>query len=499
MSFGLTDTGFVLKRLTDIKNEIEESLRESLGTINTSPESVFGQIIGVFSKQSADFWEQLENVYLSYFPATAGGQSLDYAVQFTGITRLPATESQVIAQLEGAEGTVISAGQQLSLSVTGEVFELLQNVTITSAKMQRFKVSIPVDHDTDKAKDSTLFRVTINSNNYDYTTGIDETIYTVASSLASAIDSGESDVSATVPATADGSLTCQQDPSAVDTPLGLNEIFSGSVNTEIDIEEIWTPGNYEAQITGATPVPSGSLNVIETPVSGLNQSTNISDGVTGRDIETDAELRQRRLNSLQIGSAGTIDAIRSFIEQNVSDVSAVFVYENRTDLTDVEGRPPHSIEVVVDGGDDNEIAQAIWDTKPGGIQTYSDTGDSGDATDANGDNQIMNFTRPSSLDMYVEVLYELYNEESFPTDGEDLIKEAVLDYGNTLDIGEDVIPQRFFGYIYEAVSGLSTLEVRVKEGAPPSAADIVQIPISARNRAVFSDTPSNRLVITFVP
>ena len=47
--FGVTPTGVVLKRLPDIKADIEAGERSTFGEIDTDPDSVFGQYIGVFA------------------------------------------------------------------------------------------------------------------------------------------------------------------------------------------------------------------------------------------------------------------------------------------------------------------------------------------------------------------------------------------------------------------------------------------------------------------
>lgn len=46
------------------------------------------------------------------------------------------------------------------------------------------------------------------------------------------------------------------------------------------------------------------------------------------------------------------------------------MYENRTNETDSEGRPPHSVEAVVDGGSNSDIAEQILATVSAGITTY---------------------------------------------------------------------------------------------------------------------------------
>jgi hypothetical protein len=61
----------------------------------------------------------------------------------------------------------------------------------------------------------------------------------------------------------------------------------------------------------------------------------------------------------------------------------------------------------------------------------------------------------------MEIDYTKYDEEAFSATGEQGIKDAALAYGNTLNIGVDVIPQRFFGNIFGNVQGLSSLVIRI--------------------------------------
>src|SRR5690606_23460185 len=69
--------------------------------------------------------------------------------------------------------------------------------------------------------------------------------------------------------------------------------------------------NLTATEVGAKDAPIGTLTVIETPVSGLDRGDNQNSTILGRLIETDAELRIRRANTLTVGGNSTPDAIRS--------------------------------------------------------------------------------------------------------------------------------------------------------------------------------------------
>lgn len=122
MTFGLTPLGFNAKRLADIKQDLENAMIAQFGDVNIDPQSVFGQQIGVLSKQFADIWENLEDVYFSQYPNSAESVALDNVVQLNGITRLPAQYTKVTAVCTGNESTAIPAGSLAKIPNTNNVF-----------------------------------------------------------------------------------------------------------------------------------------------------------------------------------------------------------------------------------------------------------------------------------------------------------------------------------------------------------------------------------------
>lgn len=161
---------------------------------------------------------------------------------------------------------------------------------------------------------------------------------------------------------------------------------------------------FEAEITGPVQAPSGTLTVIATPVVGWSAITNNEDATPGRNSDSTEDLRVRREQALARAGSSTAAAIRADVLA-VEDVTSVQVFENYTDVTDADGLPPHSFEVVLwddANADDNAVAQAIWGSKAGGIRPYGQTGDQGTATDANGDPHTVPFSRAAEVAMYVE-------------------------------------------------------------------------------------------------
>ena len=113
------------------------------------------------------------------------------------------------------------------------------------------------------------------------------------------------------------------------------------------------------------------MTKIITVVAGWDTVDNESAGVTGRDRETDAEYLARIKISLANNAQGTIEAIRADVLA-LDGVIACTVLENITNQSITSygvQLTSHSIGVCVYGGNDEDIAKAIYKKKDAGCGT----------------------------------------------------------------------------------------------------------------------------------
>jgi uncharacterized phage protein gp47/JayE len=241
--------------------------------------------------------------------------------------------------------------------------------------------------------------------------------------------------------------------------------------------------------TGSIQGVANSITKVETPVAGLDSITNPLDFIVGRELETDTELRTRLGSDVSSSNAATPDAITERILA-ILDVESVTLIENYTSVVDGDGRPPKSYEILAVGGTDQDIGDVVWASKPAGIETVGST--SVAVTDINGNPKTVKFSRPQEIYVHVRIDYTLYSEESFPSGGEAAMEAAVLAEGVLLAAGEDVIPKRFIGPVYDSTTGLQ--DVTVFMGTTPNPSDPtpalteVTIPISIAEVSVFDST-----------
>lgn len=192
---------------------------------------------------------------------------------------------------------------------------------------------------------------------------------------------------------------------------------------------------------------AGTITVIESGVYGVVSVTNPNDGTLGRARETDAQLRFRMLQTSSAAS-GTPEGIYTAVSQ-VDGVTYASVLENFTDTTNDAGMPPHSIMPVVDGGDDNEVALAILETRAAGIQ-FTTSSDIPAATwksvsvinTANGQPVMVWFVRPANTTATIEI--NISTDANFPTDGQQLINSEVVNFVNEWPIGKVLYASRLY-------------------------------------------------------
>jgi uncharacterized phage protein gp47/JayE len=162
-------------------------------------------------------------------------------------------------------------------------------------------------------------------------------------------------------------------------------------------------GTFQSQVPGPFVAPAGTLTVIGTPTIGWLTVTNAADALQGLPADTETTLRQKRALELLGEGAGDLDAIRAAVLK-VGGVEQCFVFENTGLTVDSTGLPGKSFRVVVWDGQsmaasNNNIAQAIWDSKPSGILSFGGT--SGIATDSTATSRTILFDRAIQVPIYV--------------------------------------------------------------------------------------------------
>ncbi|TPV92653.1 MAG: hypothetical protein B7733_24650 [Myxococcales bacterium FL481] len=223
-----------------------------------------------------------------------------------------------------------------------------------------------------------------------------------------------------------------------------------------------------ADETGPIDAVAGAGWTIVLGDGNLTSILSTADSTPGRNQETDSAYEARRRATVSLIGTSTLGAVESQLTNALSllGASSVRVYHNPTGATDAAGRPPKSYEVVVDDGgllSNDDIAQEIFRVGPAGILTYG--AESGTATDSEGSTHTISFTRVAALEVHHRITVTTTGAEQSvvnPSSLTSVIKAAVVDFGNSLAAGSNVVPARFaavaFGEVPEGQAVSVTAE-----------------------------------------
>nr|DAD87329.1 MAG TPA: Baseplate J like protein [Myoviridae sp. ctCop38] len=189
---------------------------------------------------------------------------------------------------------------------------------------------------------------------------------------------------------------------------------------------------------GAVSALAGDISQIETPTYGWVSVTNEVAAVLGNAQETDAQLRERQTISTANPSQTMLDGTKGAIAA-LKNVSRYAVYENDTNVSSVTddnpyGLPAHSVTCVVEGGTNEDVAEAIFLHK--GIGCYTNGDVEVQYTDQNDYINRVRFFRPVYKDIFVKVVLKKYT--GYISTMTVKVREAVYNYLAALTIGSDV-------------------------------------------------------------
>lgn len=197
-------------------------------------------------------------------------------------------------------------------------------------------------------------------------------------------------------------------------------------------------------------VAAKEINEIVNPEAGIDSVVGVSIVSAGEDEESDYELRKRIEIASEGSGSGNASSIRAALIR-IPTVESAVVIVNDSNSTDSKGNEPHSIAVYVAGGENysQEIAEAIFNTKPAGIQTNGTIIKT--VTDNGGYTHQIKYNKMQTVNVTVAV--SIVTTVDFETTGIETIKNNIKNYINSFGFGDDVIYSTLYGYIY-AVKGV---------------------------------------------
>jgi uncharacterized phage protein gp47/JayE len=382
MTYGLTTNGFVRKTFENILGDLISLGQTAFGTDFASNQSSPEYIELVNRSESlADVWEQLENVYFSFFPLTASGTSLDNSYALVGVYRIKGRKS-IVREVEltnsSASPITVPAGSRVSQSASGIEWVLISDVNINAS----------------------------------------------------------------------------------DTEMGV----------------------FECAIEGQNYATISSIDTILTFISGWDGVDNTQDVLLadlGRSQETDEELKIRgEVTKRQIGTASCV-AIANKLLQETSGVTYANFLENRTDSTDINGLPPHSFEMFVLGGTDEDVAEKINEFRPAGIATHGSVTET--IVDEFGNSTAIKFSRLTQRNIYFRI--DIVTNGDWESGTEDDIEDLIIDFVNNLDFNETLYTWKYYTLL-DTVVGMDSIVIYQGLASNPGTTANISPAVNQKNYTV---------------
>lgn len=388
----ITATGVIVPDTSDLKDDITEEFKESLGAdMNTTPSTPQGVLISGETLARSNVVRSNSLIANMFNITQAYGKALDALGAMFGLFREGATSSSVLATITGISGTVIPANSQAS-TAKGVIFYLENTVIIPE---------------------------------------------------------------------------------------------SGTVQAI-----------FLSQEKGEIACAIGELNKIVDGTFGWETITNEAPAVLGTPQESDESFKARFPDGIFTGKSLLEDYASSL--GKVENINSSYVYDNYTSETitiDGVSIAPHSLYSCVDGGTDEDVANALFRVKSSGCGYTGNT--SVTVTDPTwGNPYVVKFDRPEQI--LIDVKVTVSQEAATETDLQQAIIDTILAYAagtvptvQGLKVNIDVSPFEIAGALSCSLPSISVKQVEVAVHGEELSTNV--IPIKINQKAVI--TASNITVL----
>lgn len=448
-----TENGFEIDGLVQIRERLTESANAKFEpllngqTLSTDDSGVIGRQLAILSEPLALQEEALQTVVTSFDPQQAAGTILDDLVYLTlGDYRLDSEPASGLLIVFGNVGSTINEGASARSKVTGDVFNLDNSVTFNTASCNG------VEFDVVLSSVESVYYI-----NY----GVDgkpsqnppielislptDTKETLAARIAQTINTQTSDLVATV-----------TNSNKVNVFI-RNRMDVGFFNTtaNLPIESSYMPVYATSATYTAVSQDAGTINQINSgATSGWLSVTNPYATAESTPVESDSELRYRWRLSKASNAFGDYDSMLSSLFR-VRGVKFVNIQQNITSQPNGD-RINQGVSVVVQGGNGQDVANEIFRNLP--IGTVTNGVEEYFVSDVTGTNHSVKVSRPNLVP--IKISMSLKALPNFPTNGKNMIKQAIVDYFNSLDVGEDILYSRLFEPI-NSIQGFSANNLKI--------------------------------------
>lgn len=437
-SYGLTDNGFVIKRLDTILDEIHEELSDGFG-IDTriSKPSFLDVLVTTFAGQIANLWEVAQESYYAKYPSSATGVHLDNSIQYGGVRREMAARTIYPLHCTGIDGTKVRRHTPVATNTNPETrLYAINDFEISRSKFNSCRLKVV-------AVENANYSITINGSEYIYTNNSNDKAALVTG-IANSLRNSDFNVSVD----GDGIIIADK---------LLGRVSKLVLSSNLTTDYIVTIASFETEKFGKIQLSNDVITKLVDNIAGFTNVRNRLQPIYGREAQTDVELRQAYIAKSALRSNTMVDSVVAEILNTVVGIETVAGFENDTDFVNDRQMPPHSIEFVVEGGEDSEIASAILRKKAGGIQTYGSV--VVDVPGKYGDSIPIKFNRPTYIYVWLKIVLHC-KRSSLPDNYKKMVSSLIVENNKKISTGKSLLIQTLIESLYEAIPGLTYVDIQ---------------------------------------
>ena len=224
--------------------------------------------------------------------------------------------------------------------------------------------------------------------------------------------------------------------------------------------------DFRSEQLGSYNLGKNTPLTIETVTLGLQRATTFENAEVGEDEETDQQLRERFWVSRTKNATNSAEAIAAKIRA-LPDVKQVRILENNGAQRDKLGIEPHSLNVIVEGGENSQIAEVIYQNKGAGVGLQ---GAIAVTLQKNKEPRLIRFDRAIAVDIQIVMRCVRY-EDFTEIDKEEIKRLLTL---QKFEIGQSVSLSRLYSPINQ-VGGFWIKELKIARKGQSLKAENVEL------------------------
>ena len=441
------ERGVIIKGIDEFRKEMSDSAKVAFADkldgkeLRVDDSSMLGRIFATVSKPLVQNAEILPLIFQAFDINSAEGQQLDNLLW--GIHRIKRkAESQAtgLVMLYGDLGTFVSQGSGVGNNLTGDTYKTDNSVTFSSNNANGVDISISAVSST-YSLTYTIDGFLSQSPNITVDTGSsDTTIRQIADRFVDAVNTQSSYLFA----------NRNNDNSIRVYIIDQSRVGSFSVQGLCSITRSYMPVYVTSSTYDSQESLSGQVTSITTPTLGWRGVINPFYIFPSTGVESDEDYRYRG-KLLQQNNSGKYTSILMSLK-SVRGVVYENVQQNTSSNTTNSGIINNGLSITVMGGNEDDIALAIFQSVSEGIMTSGDIVK--EVKDINGFGHEVRFSRPTISPL--QITMSLITYPDFPTNGNARIKAAIVEWFNNLNVGEDI----HYSRLYEPINSIDGFAVR---------------------------------------